>query len=1235
MAQEKGSEIKTKVSEAKKVFEDGDYEGCSAILSVDELNDDYFSKTKHTKNEVSLFIKAHALAIEALMKTGDSPEVIEEIERRYEIVAHEAEEHEVEVDEIKKYGVFEYQQENDEKAMLLFEKVLEIYTRLAESDYEKYEPDIARSYNNLANLYSETQRIEEAESLFRKAIDIQERLVETRPGEFESDLAKSYGNLALLYHECQKFDEAESTYLTAVSYFDESNPMANGSMFATIFLNMANLYRDLEKKEKEAECLVQAIDIYNELVDSDETYESNLERCLERFEKLQSVDDQSEEGGNMSKKSVNEELKDVLDLWEHGPATVDEVKRLLDRGADPIASIEGETSFFFQNEETLLQSATRWQTAEVVKLLLDSSENIKKTIVDDVNFSFDLLYEAAMNMNPAVLPMLVKEYKAELPSDEKVLRCIVSAFLYRFVMGTELDSVFDSFESLSSFFKDLLPIDDQNLFWSAITAGYVDYCKFLLENTNVSIEMENEDGFSAIHIAASSFNGYKSLEWLIEEEGVSPEVENSNGMQPIHSACDSDSCGCFEQIRNLVNKCNVDPNTPSEDGMCPIHFVARTGDYNLISTCVEEFGFDFDLDDGEGWIPLDYTIYNKAVDATKYLVELYGDEGVQKAYERAFRFNDLELVEFLSEDCGFDLKKEQWVEVYKYWDEELEWEDTNMQMLLDQNNADIYRYCFEKHYGKKLPKVESIPFADIYSTHAYSIIDYLLSRYNPKTYLDCLVEDDYQSPWGAFCEAARLNDIGLLKYLVEKKKVTLEDCRHGDSSMDTEPLFPIHAAIKNGNLDMVKYLVEECKANPVESSYNNGSTILYAAQENQIEIADYLIEVAMDRGISNACHSVILAFVEEGKYKKALEYVEKYEADVNALVCHFSQSCHEKMVGFLKKVYAKYDVDLTYKDEDGNTALLNSLYNGSFEIFKWLVEECGQKPGEVMEEGRNALILAARAENPELIRYLVEKCNLDVNSKDSKGNTAVIYAINGRNLSAEENCEIIHYLVKRGADINSQDSDKENILHYIARNSFYEIEEFEKFIEEGADFMVKNRGLKTPLHIAAEAGRLDIVQSLIENHNVDPNLQCRDKATPAHLAAKSNQTEVVEWLIENGYTKVNRKDKDGDSILRYAVRGFCNSPFNDDESYLELVRWLVENGADCNSMNSYGITPLHEAADQGNLIAVKYFIEECGMDPSIGKDKPCGTPAQYARGERTVVRYLHKKEKEWEARHAD
>lgn len=1222
----KDRELKANVCEAKKLFEDGDCEGCIAILSEDRLNNDYFSntKSKHTKDEASLFIKAHALAIDALMKNDDSFEVIEEIERRYKVVAHEAEKYEVEIDEIKKYGVFEYSQGNNKKAEHLFDKVLEIYTRLAKSNYEKYEPEIARNYNNLGNLYSETQRIEEAESLFWKAIDIQKRLVESKPNEYELDLAKSYSNLAILYHECQKYDEAESLFFMALSFYKESLSKANKSVFTTIMLNMAKLYRDSRQHEKEEELLLQVIDIYKTLIESDKTYESNLERCCERYEKVKYLKTlKSREKKSKRSKSeqqvLNEELAYFLDESEHGPTTVEEISDLLERGANPMAEREG---------RPLVYWVTQHQPAEIVKMFLDKSGF-------DVNYKSDeedgpepLIYWAAYNRDLRVFSMLINEYGAECPleDDHNPITRICT------IKGNQ-NNTFKTTEDFYLFLRDECHIDDQNVFWNAVRADYLDLCIFMKSEKGIDLEKEKENGNAAIHLSIHpfQFHDIKVLQWLVNEEHISPETESRTGLRPIHVACSDFPSEAV--LSFLVNDCKVDTEIQSGEGLCPIHYIARYGKTWALEMGIDEFHFDYTIEDEDGWIPLDYTIFNKNVECTKYLVKKYGKAGIQSAYERAFIFNKLEYVQFLSEDCGFDLKKEQWVEVYKYEDADREWEETTMEILLRINNAEIYKYCFEKHYGKKYPKPEAVPFHLAFINNAHSIIDYLVSIYGAKTYLDCLL--DYYSieyPWDAFCEAARLNDCSLLKHLVVERHVTLEDCSHGDSNFGNEPLFPIHAAIKNGNLEMVKYLVEECKANPVESSLNNGSTVLYAAQENQIEIADYLVKVAQDLGIANACYSVILAFAEGGEYKKALKYVEKYKANVNDLVCYFSKSCHKNVVGFLKKVYAKYDVDLTYEDGDGNTALLNSLYNGSFEIFKWLVEDCGQNPVEVMEEGSNALILAARAENPELVRYLVEKCNLDVNSKDGKGNSVIINAINGRNLSAEENCEIIHYLVKHGADINSQDSDKENILHYIARNSFYDIEEFEKFIEEGADYASKNKDLKTPLHIASEAGRLDIVQSLIEKHDVNPNLQCCGKATAAHRAAKSNQTEIVKWLIESGYTKVNRKDMYGDSILTYAVIGFCNSSFNDDDSKLELVRWLVENGANCNSMTPYGITPLHEAALRGNLIAVKYFIEECGMDPSIHK-KEDGmkylTPAEYARGERSVVRYLHKKEKEY------
>ena len=67
-----------------------------------------------------------------------------------------------------------------------------------------YEPDLARSYYNLANLYNEIQRFDESEKMYKSAIEIRERLVKENPKAYEPDLARSYYNLALLYYKIQR-----------------------------------------------------------------------------------------------------------------------------------------------------------------------------------------------------------------------------------------------------------------------------------------------------------------------------------------------------------------------------------------------------------------------------------------------------------------------------------------------------------------------------------------------------------------------------------------------------------------------------------------------------------------------------------------------------------------------------------------------------------------------------------------------------------------------------------------------------------------------------------------------------------------------------------------------------------------------------------------------------------------------------------------------------------------------
>ena len=63
----------------------------------------------------------------------------------------------------------------------MYMAALEIHKRLADTNPQAYEPDLARSYNNLAVLYSDTQRFAESEQMYKAALEIRKRLAEANP----------------------------------------------------------------------------------------------------------------------------------------------------------------------------------------------------------------------------------------------------------------------------------------------------------------------------------------------------------------------------------------------------------------------------------------------------------------------------------------------------------------------------------------------------------------------------------------------------------------------------------------------------------------------------------------------------------------------------------------------------------------------------------------------------------------------------------------------------------------------------------------------------------------------------------------------------------------------------------------------------------------------------------------------------------------------------------------------
>jgi ankyrin repeat protein len=128
------------------------------------------------------------------------------------------------------------------------------------------------------------------------------------------------------------------------------------------------------------------------------------------------------------------------------------------------------------------------------------------------------------------------------------------------------------------------------------------------------------------------------------------------------------------------------------------------------------------------------------------------------------------------------------------------------------------------------------------------------------------------------------------------------------------------------------------------------------------------------------------------------------------------------------------------------------------------------------------------------------------------------------------------------------------------------------------------------------------------------NDNCTDsdkyRFTPLIFAALYGHVEVVRVLLEGG-ANVDRANVLGGTALHVAAR----------YGHLDVCRLLLDWGAKVDRLDKWQYTPLHWAAGQGHLSVVKLLVER-GADVSV-KSRNGRTASDMARF------YQHKDVAEW------
>lgn len=145
----------------------------------------------------------------------------------------------------------------------------------------------------------------------------------------------------------------------------------------------------------------------------------------------------------------------------------------------------------------------------------------------------------------------------------------------------------------------------------------------------------------------------------------------------------------------------------------------------------------------------------------------------------------------------------------------------------------------------------------------------------------------------------------------------------------------------------------------------------------------------------------------------------------------------------------------------------------------------------------------------------------------------------------------------------------------------------------------------TSKDIKDEKERVKIVKFLLEK-GADPNIG--KYSSPLKVAASNGREEIVELLIKHK-AKVT-----GDALIKASSKGNVN-----------IIRSLVEHGADVNYKETLGYFPLMEAAACGHFDAVKYLVEHGAKINEQPKYGVSSLASAASSGYADIVKYLIEK----------
>ena len=472
---------------------------------------------------------------------------------------------------------------------------------------------------------------------------------------------------------------------------------------------------------------------------------------------------------------------------------------------------------------------------------------------------------------------------------------------------------------------------------------------------------------------------------------------------------------------------------------------------------------------------------------------------------------------------------------------------------------------------------------------------------------------------------------------------------------------PLHLTSLAANLQSVRVLLSH--GADVNAKNDQGHTPLHQVFQSphypgrRSGVVRVLLEHGTEVDARDKNHEIPLHLASRYRDLNSVRVLLDYGADVHATnsrgqtpLRQVSEPVDWEDGVCVAQLLVERGADVNTRDEDHETPLHLASRKAEIDLVRMLLDN-GANVNAINNQGQTPLHqVYCSGYYPwnyvEVTRLLVEH-GADINVRDKDHETPLHLASRTRNLGSvqvllshgananainnegqtplhqvhyyeynypEDYVEVTRLLVEHGADVNVRDKDHKTPLHWASRKlNLGSVQVLQLLLSHGANVNAINNQGQTPLHeVFQNEGhlkeRFDVAQLLVE-HGADVNARSgsTELQTPLHLASYCLELDLVRMLLNCG-ANVNAEDNRGRTPLHRVL---------EDEDYhscgdgLGAVQLLMERGANVNMLDHDNETPLHLASRLVSL-NVAWVLLKGGADFNV-ENKSGKTPFQLVR----------------------